>query len=72
MRIPVTGVALRYFNVYGPGQTLSNPYPGVAAILSARLLNGKAPLVNEDGNQTRDFVQVSDIVQMISQGGLVR
>ncbi len=56
-------VALRYFNVYGPGQALSNPYTGVDAIFCARLLNGKAPLVNEDGNQTRDFVHVSDIVQ---------
>jgi dTDP-L-rhamnose 4-epimerase len=56
-------VALRYFNVYGPGQALSNPYTGVAAIFSARLLNGKAPLVNEDGNQTRDLVHVSDVVR---------
>ncbi len=60
-RIPT--VALRYFNVYGPRQALSNPYTGVAAIFSARLLNGKAPLIFEDGEQTRDFVHVSDIVQ---------
>ncbi len=56
-------VALRYFNVYGPRQALSNPYTGVAAIFSGRLLNGKAPLVNEDGMQTRDFVHVSDVVR---------
>jgi dTDP-L-rhamnose 4-epimerase len=56
-------VALRYFNVYGPRQALSNPYTGVAAIFSARLLNGRPPLVFEDGGQTRDFTHVSDIVQ---------
>jgi dTDP-L-rhamnose 4-epimerase len=60
-RIPT--VALRYFNVYGSRQALSNPYTGVAAIFSSRLLNGRPPLVNEDGLQTRDFVHVSDIVQ---------
>jgi len=56
-------VALRYFNVYGPRQALFNPYTGVAAIFSARLLNGRAPLIYEDGLQSRDFVHVSDIVQ---------
>ncbi|MFN8496860.1 MAG: SDR family NAD(P)-dependent oxidoreductase [Anaerolineae bacterium] len=56
-------VALRYFNVYGPRQSLSNPYTGVAAIFSARLLNGNPPLIFEDGLQSRDFVHVSDIVQ---------
>ncbi|HEV8430622.1 MAG TPA: NAD-dependent epimerase/dehydratase family protein [Pyrinomonadaceae bacterium] len=59
--IPV--VALRYFNVYGPHQALSNPYTGVCAIFSGRLLNDEAPMVFEDGEQTRDFVHVSDIVQ---------
>lgn len=56
-------VALRYFNVYGPRQALSNPYTGVGAIFCARLLNKKPPLIFEDGEQTRDFVHVSDIVQ---------
>jgi dTDP-L-rhamnose 4-epimerase len=56
-------VALRYFNVYGPRQALSNPYTGVAAIFGSRLLNDKAPIIFEDGRQTRDFVHVSDIVQ---------
>ena len=56
-------VALRYFNVYGPRQALSNPYTGVAAIFSGRLLNGKPPVIFEDGLQSRDFVHVSDIVQ---------
>ena len=59
--IPV--VALRYFNVYGPRQALSNPYTGVCAIFSGRLLNDQPPLIFEDGEQTRDFVHVSDIVQ---------
>jgi dTDP-L-rhamnose 4-epimerase len=58
-------VALRFFNVYGPGQALSNPYTGVAAIFSSRLLNGRQPLVFEDGRQSRDFIHVSDIVQGI-------
>lgn len=57
--------ALRFFNVYGPRQALSNPYTGVAAIFSARLLNGQPPVVFEDGYQSRDFVHVSDVVQAI-------
>lgn len=58
-------VALRFFNVYGPGQALSNPYTGVAAIFASRLLNGHAPVIFEDGLQSRDFTHVSDIVQGI-------
>ncbi len=56
-------VALRYFNTYGPRQALSNPYTGVAAIFSSRLLNSNSPLIFEDGLQSRDFIHVSDIVQ---------
>ncbi|MBD3389049.1 MAG: NAD-dependent epimerase/dehydratase family protein [Candidatus Altiarchaeales archaeon] len=56
-------VALRYFNVYGPRQSLSNPYTGVAAIFSSNIKNGNPPIIFEDGNQTRDFVSVKDIVQ---------
>ncbi len=59
--IPV--VALRYFNIYGTRQSLSNPYTGVAAIFSSRILNGNAPVVFEDGKQLRDFIHISDIVQ---------
>lgn len=59
-------VALRFFNIYGPRQSLGNPYTGVAAIFSSRLLNNHAPFIFEDGNQTRDFVHVTDIVQAIS------
>jgi dTDP-L-rhamnose 4-epimerase len=57
--------ALRFFNVYGPRQALSNPYTGVAAIFSGRLLNGKPPLIFEDGRQGRDFVHVRDLVRAL-------
>jgi dTDP-L-rhamnose 4-epimerase len=57
------GVALRLFNVYGPGQALSNPYTGVLAIFASRLLNGQPPLVFEDGEQRRDFVNVEDVAR---------
>ncbi len=56
-------VALRYFNIYGTRQSLSNPYTGVAAIFASRLINGNPPLVFEDGRQLRDFVSVKDVVQ---------
>jgi len=56
-------VALRYFNVYGPRQALSNPYTGVCAIFSSRIKNNHSPLVFEDGLQSRDFIHVSDIVK---------
>jgi dTDP-L-rhamnose 4-epimerase len=56
-------VALRFFNIYGTRQALSNPYTGVLAIFGARLLNRRPPLLFEDGQQRRDFVSVHDIVQ---------
>ena len=56
-------VALRLFNVYGPRQALSNPYTGVVAIFAGRLLNGRPPVIFEDGQQKRDFVHVSDVVR---------
>ena len=56
-------VALRYFNAYGTRQALSNPYTGVCAIFSGRLLNGERPVIFEDGEQTRDFVHVGDVVR---------
>jgi dTDP-L-rhamnose 4-epimerase len=59
----IPAVALRFFNVYGARQALSNPYTGVLAIFASRLLNGKPPLVYEDGHQRRDFVSVHDIAQ---------
>ena len=55
--------ALRYFNIYGTRQALSNPYTGVAAIFASRLLNKRPPVIFEDGQQMRDFVSVRDIVQ---------
>ncbi len=56
-------VALRFFNVFGPRQALSNPYTGVLAIFAARYLNGRPPLINEDGLQRRDFVSVHDVAR---------
>ena len=56
-------VALRYFNVYGPRQSLMNPYTGVCAIFSSRILNHKPPYIFEDGKQLRDFVHVKDIAR---------
>jgi dTDP-L-rhamnose 4-epimerase len=58
----IEAVALRLFNVYGPRQALSNPYTGVMAIFSSRMLLGRPPLINEDGQQRRDFVNVHDVV----------
>ena len=58
-------VALRFFNSYGPRQALSNPYTGVAAIFSSRLLNRRAPLAFEDGAQLRDFIHVSDVARAV-------
>lgn len=57
----IEAVALRLFNVYGPGQSLSNPYTGVLAIFASRLSNGHPPMIFEDGKQRRDFVHVQDV-----------
>jgi dTDP-L-rhamnose 4-epimerase len=59
--IPTT--ALRFFNVYGTRQALSNPYTGVLAIFASRLLNGRRPPLFEDGRQRRDFVSVRDVAR---------
>ncbi len=59
----VATVALRYFNIYGPNQALCNPYTGVMAIFASRLMNGRAPVIFEDGFQQRDFVNVADVAQ---------
>jgi dTDP-L-rhamnose 4-epimerase len=61
----VPATALRFFNTYGPRQALSNPYTGVAAIFAARLLNGRPPIVFEDGRQSRDFVHVRDVAAAV-------
>jgi dTDP-L-rhamnose 4-epimerase len=59
----VKTAALRLFNVYGPRQSLSNPYTGVTAIFLSRLKNKQQPVIYEDGLQTRDFISVHDVVQ---------
>ncbi len=58
----VPSVAFRFFNAYGPRQSLNNPYTGVAAIFCSRLVNGLRPKIFEDGQQQRDFVHVLDVV----------
>jgi dTDP-L-rhamnose 4-epimerase len=62
-RIPT--VAMRFFNVFGPRQALSNPYTGVLAIFASRLLNRRAPIIYEDGHQRRDFVSVYDVARAL-------
>jgi dTDP-L-rhamnose 4-epimerase len=59
----IATLALRFFNIFGTRQALSNPYTGVLAIFASRLLNNNPPLVNEDGKQCRDFVHVRDVAQ---------
>lgn len=61
----VPTVALRFFNIYGPGQSLNNPYTGVLAIFASRLLNDKPPVIYEDGQQTRDFIHVDDVANAV-------
>lgn len=63
----IESACLRLFNVYGPGQALSNPYTGVLAIFAARLLNGQPPMIYEDGEQRRDFVHVSDVARAFAE-----
>ena len=59
----ISAIALRYQNVYGPGQSLSNPYTGVLSIFSTRLLNGSGINIFEDGKESRDFVFIDDAVR---------
>jgi dTDP-L-rhamnose 4-epimerase len=61
----IATTALRFFNVYGPRQALSNPYTGVLAIFASRLLNGQPPIIYEDGHQRRDFVSVFDVARAL-------
>lgn len=60
----IPAVAFRYFNAYGPRQSISNPYNGVAAIFISQLKNDTAPIIFEDGEQTRDFISVFDIADL--------
>ena len=56
-------IVFRYFNVYGPRQSLNNPYTGVAAIFSSRIKNNNPPIIFEDGSQLRDFIYVEDVAK---------
>lgn len=60
--LKIPAVALRYQNVYGPGQSLSNPYTGILSIFSTRILNGNHIEIYEDGQQSRDFIYIEDVV----------
>ena len=60
--IGVESVSFRYQNVYGPGQSLSNPYTGILSIFSTRIKNGNSINIFEDGMETRDFVYIEDVV----------
>ncbi len=58
----IAGVAFRYQNVYGPGQSLKNPYTGILSIFSTQLRNGNSINIFEDGKESRDFVYIDDVV----------
>ncbi|MEM3370392.1 MAG: GDP-mannose 4,6-dehydratase [Candidatus Woesearchaeota archaeon] len=60
----IKSVSLRFFNVYGPRQSLNNPYTGVTAIFMSRIKSGNPPVINEDGLQTRDFISVYDVAEV--------
>jgi dTDP-L-rhamnose 4-epimerase len=64
----VSALAFRYQNVYGPGQSLSNPYTGILSIFSTRIRNGKGVNIFEDGKESRDFVFVDDVVDATVRG----
>jgi dTDP-L-rhamnose 4-epimerase len=60
--LSISAVALRYQNVYGPGQSLTNPYTGILSIFSTRILNNNSINVFEDGEESRDFVYIDDVI----------
>ena len=64
----ISGIAFRYQNVYGPGQSLSNPYTGILSIFSTRIRNGKSVNIFEDGLESRDFVYIDDVVSATVRG----
>lgn len=64
----IESVSFRYQNVYGPGQSLSNPYTGILSIFSTRILNGNEINIFEDGKETRDFVYIDDVVDATVRG----
>lgn len=63
--LDIPTAALRFFNVYGPGQALTNPYTGVLAIFAGAWMRGETPTVYEDGLQTRDFIYVEDVADAV-------
>ena len=64
----ISVLAFRYQNVYGPGQSLSNPYTGIISIFSTRILNGSGINIFEDGKESRDFVFIDDVVAVTAKG----
>jgi dTDP-L-rhamnose 4-epimerase len=64
----ISAIALRYQNVYGPGQSLSNPYTGILSIFSTRILNGSHLNIFEDGKESRDFVFIDDVITATIKG----
>lgn len=64
----ISALALRYQNVYGPGQSLSNPYTGILSIFSTRMLNGNEVNIFEDGKESRDFVFIDDVIAATAKG----
>lgn len=61
----ISWAVTRFFNVYGPRQSVRNPYTGVAAIFSSQIESGRAPMIYEDGEQSRDFIEVSDVARAV-------
>lgn len=64
----ISALAFRYQNVYGPGQSLSNPYTGILSIFSTRMRNGSGINIFEDGRESRDFVYIDDVVEATARG----
>lgn len=64
----ISSIAYRYQNVYGPGQSLKNPYTGILSIFSSRILNGLPISIFEDGNESRDFIYIDDVVEATIAG----
>lgn len=64
----ISALAFRYQNVYGPGQSLSNPYTGILSIFSTRILNGNGINIFEDGKESRDFVYIDDVIAATAKG----
>lgn len=64
----ISAIAFRYQNVYGPGQSLKNPYTGILSIFSTLIRNGKSLNIFEDGFESRDFVYIDDVIEATMLG----